>query len=126
MRWVIKRQFTPPYDIAEADDKIIIMVEVAGMKAEDFNISLLNEALIINGVRHRPDFSPLSHHRVEIGFGEFRLYIPIPWSIEDDVVATYHEGFLTIELPRTQQRRINVVERMTISPSEEDSDAHDE
>lgn len=102
--------FTPPYDVIELSDKIIVMVEVAGMNADDFKISLVRDRLVVTGVRHRPNLhTQAAHHRVEIGFGEFRLEVPLSWSVEQALVsASYRDGFLQIELPRRAQKQISI------------------
>lgn len=110
MLWRSNNRFTPPVDVIELSDQIIILVEVAGMKPDDFKISLVNRRLLISGVRHRPDFEITAHHRVEIGYGEFRIDIPLPWSVQNDTVsAAYQEGFLKIALPRRAERQIRIV-----------------
>ncbi|MFW5708692.1 MAG: Hsp20/alpha crystallin family protein [Chloroflexota bacterium] len=123
MRWRIDKPFTPPFDVVETADQIVVMVEVAGMRGDDFNLTLTRDLLVISGVRHRPDFEPGAYHRLEIGYGEFRIPIPIPWSVQTDAVeATYREGFLTVNLPRHQERQIRVVDldQVTISATEDD------
>lgn len=81
------------------------------MQTEDFNIKLLNDSLVISGMRRRPALEASAYHRVEIGFGEFRLEVALPWSVEQDAVsANYDNGFLQITLPRQPQRRISIVQ----------------
>ena len=108
----LHQEFSPPVDVVELPDQIIILVEIAGMQAQDFNISLVNQTLVISGVRHRPPFENQgAYHRVEIGFGEFRLDLPLPWSVQKDVVsATYRDGFLKIDLPRQAEKQIQIAE----------------
>ena len=103
-------KFTPPYDVIELAGKIIVMVEVAGMSASDLKISLSRDRLVVTGIRHRPNLdSQAAHHRVEIGFGEFRLEVPLSWSVEQGLVsASYRDGFLQIELPRHTEKRIRI------------------
>ena len=98
------------------------------MHAQDFNITLVRNALVISGVRHRPNVDTLAYHRVEIGYGEFHLEIPMPWTIQSDAVnAAYHEGFLKIDLPRSQKRQIPIVEKqMSITTTEEEDEAPNE
>jgi HSP20 family protein len=112
MLWRSMNNFSPPVDVIELSDHIIILVEVAGMRAEDFNISLANNNLVISGVRRRPDISGDSkaYHRVEIGFGEFRLDIPLSWSLQQEIAsAVYRDGFLQVDLPRRPEKQIPIV-----------------
>lgn len=106
-----KRGFAPPTDIVEMPDRLLIIVEIAGMQPDDFSISLLNRRLIISGVRRPPldEFKAL--HRLEIGYGEFRIDLTLPYPVDSEQVsASYREGFLHIELPRRPEVNIPVVD----------------
>lgn len=106
------RQFTPPTDMIEQVDKLLVIVEIAGMRAGDFNIILYNRQLTITGIRQRPDTAVAAYHRVEIGFGKFRIDLNLPWSVDREAVSTsYEHGFLTIEIPRKPAEHIRVVDR---------------
>jgi HSP20 family protein len=123
MLWHTTSQFKPPIDVIELSDRIVILVEVAGMRADDFRISLNGDEVTISGVRHRPIFESTAHHRVEIGYGEFRLKIPLPWSIHSDKVsANYQDGFLRLDLPRRAEKKIRIVDienRQDTTPDDE-------
>ncbi|MBZ0301788.1 MAG: Hsp20/alpha crystallin family protein [Anaerolineae bacterium] len=105
------RQFTPPTDVIELIDKLLVMVEIAGMRSGDFNIVLQNRRLTITGTRQRPGAEVAAFHQVEIGFGEFRIDLNLPWAADREAVsATYEHGFLTIELPRKPIEKVRVVD----------------
>lgn len=105
------RRFVPPTDIIEMDDRIVVLVEIAGMTSENFKIALYNQTLTISGVRQRPTLEATAYHRAEIGFGEFRVNIPMPWSVvEGEVIASYRHGFLRVDLPRQQSQHIHIVD----------------
>ncbi len=99
--WRANRKFAPPTDVIEFPDRLVVLIEIAGMRTGDFQIALHNRSLIVSGTRERPPFDNPAYHRVEIGFGEFRVEIPLPWPVDQDQVsASYGEGFLQIDLPR--------------------------
>jgi HSP20 family protein len=105
------RQFTPPTDVIELTDRLMVMVEIAGMRAGDFNVILQNRRLTITGTRQRPGAEVAAYHQVEIGFGDFRIDLNLPWAADRDAVtATYEQGFLTIELPRKAIEKVRVVD----------------
>lgn len=105
------RQFTPPTDVIELADKLLVTVEIAGMRASDFNIILHNRRLTVTGTRQRAGVEVAAYHQVEIGFGEFRIDLNLPWASDRDAVtATYEQGFLTIELPRKPVEQVRVVD----------------
>ena len=108
------RQFIPPTDVIELADKLLVTVEIAGMRTGDFNITLHNRQLTITGTRHRPGKEVTAYHQVEIGFGEFRIDLNLPWTADrESVTANYEQGFLTIELPRKPVEKVRVVDLNT-------------
>jgi HSP20 family protein len=120
MVWRPNSRFTPPTDVIELADRMIVLVEIAGMRASDFNVALFNHRLIITGTRERPSIQG-AYHQVEIGYGEFRVELMLPWQVEqDEVSASYREGFLQVELPRRPERAIRVVDVTTVEERDDD------
>lgn len=106
------RTFSPPTDVIELPDKLLVLVELAGMKPNDWNITLIERRLTISGMRVRPEHVNPAYHQVEIGFGSFSIEILVPWPVErDHVSASYESGFLQIELPRRAPKQITVIEK---------------
>jgi HSP20 family molecular chaperone IbpA len=110
--WRTNRHFVPPTDVIELADKILVVVEIAGMRPNDFTVSLANRQLVISGTRERPALTNAAYHQVEIGYGDFRVEVQLSHIVErDEVTAMYRDGFLHVELPRRsdgQQFLINV------------------
>jgi HSP20 family protein len=110
-RWVIQtystwraRPFSPPTDIIELRDRLLVQVEIGGMSGSDFNITLLDTHLVISGVRPQPLFENPAFQQVEIGYGEFRIEVLLPWPVNHEAVsAAYHDGFLQVSLPRSDK-----------------------
>jgi HSP20 family protein len=103
--------FNPPTDVIELADKILVRVEIAGMRASDLNITLHDRQLIISGTRERTEHTNAAYHQVEISYGEFRIEVALPWLVESDLVtANYDAGFLQIDLPRKNTQQIHVVD----------------
>jgi len=111
--WIVGQPdgaWQPPTDIYEDDTGIVIRIEAAGMRREDFSISLAGCNLVVAG--GRTDAVPKrAYHQMEIPFGEFRAEIRLPWVVEpESVEATYEDGFLLVSLPRPPAQRLSVVE----------------
>lgn len=105
------RPFNPPTDVIEAGDKIIVLVEIAGIRSEDLKLTLTNQHLVITGVRDRPQQTASAYHQVEIFFGDFRVDVVLPWPVDSDTVtASYDDGFLKVELPRQAVRQIPIAD----------------
>ena len=100
-----RRAFRPPCDVFETDEHIVIKVEIAGMREEDFRISLDGPVLRIEGSRGDA-VEKLTYQRMEINYGDFQLAVRLPYAVnQSDVEASYDRGFLSVSIPRQPQRR---------------------
>lgn len=111
-RWVSARQqksWSPPTDVYETDDFIVVKVEIAGMQEEDFTISLDAKKLTVSGVRRDPA-AKLAYQQMEILYGLFETHVHLPRAIDEDrIVATYKNGFLSVRLPKAKPHQVPVV-----------------
>ncbi|NLX08509.1 MAG: Hsp20/alpha crystallin family protein [Chloroflexi bacterium] len=112
-RWIVVRRpsvWQPPTDVYERADRLIVLVEIAGMRDQDFSVTLQGQQLIISGVRHLKAAPDCAYHQMEIRFGEFRTEVNLPRAVKrDEVSASYRDGFLRIELPFVQKQKIHIV-----------------
>ena len=115
------RTWRPPTDVYETDDSVVVQVEIAGMEEGDavftskFTISLSGRNLTITGVRNDPlteaQGLTLSYQQMEIRYGEFETEVYLPWAIvEEEIEATYEDGFLRVVLPKAKAQKLPVVE----------------
>jgi HSP20 family protein len=88
----------------------VIRVEVAGIREEDFSISLTGRLLSIRGVRQDlPERR--AYHQMEISFGEFTTEVELPGPVAaDNVEAEYTDGFLRLEFQKEQPKKIDIKE----------------
>ena len=96
----------PPTNVYETEEGLLIRVEIAGMRESKFEITLMEDVLVIGGVRPRPEFEkPITAiHQIEIPYGEFRTAVSLPFPvIAEKAQARYRDGFLDIELPRAEE-----------------------
>jgi HSP20 family protein len=100
----------PPTDVYETDESIIVRVEIAGMREDDFLIELNGRFLSIRGSRQ--DISERrAYHQMEIRFGEFIVELELPVPIEtNQVQAIYDNGLLRVTLPKAQPQHIPIIE----------------
>ena len=116
-RWVPLRHtrtWHPPTDVYETANCVVVTVEIAGMEAGDFTLSLSNRNLTITGVRRDPVAEAqgltLSYQQMEIHYGDFKTEVYLLWAIvEDKIEATYTDGFLKVVLPKAQAQKVPVV-----------------
>jgi HSP20 family protein len=100
----------PPTDVYETDEKIVIRVEIAGMREGEVSVNFDHHLLSING--SRPEVSEKrAFHQMEIFFGEFSTDIEIPVAIDTDhIQAEYQDGFLRVFLPKASPKKIQIKE----------------
>lgn len=98
----------PPTDVFETDDALIVRLEVAGMREDDFTILLDGKYLTVQGSRvDTPERR--AYHQMEIRFGEFISEIELPFAIDaEKIEAVYHAGFLRIKLPKKAPQHIPI------------------
>ncbi len=110
--WLVNRNtrlWRPPTDVYETDEQIVVQIEIAGMRREDFYIDLQGRHLIIGGLRQHGPASPRAYHQMEVNFGEFRSEVELPTPVERDrVEADYDAGFLRVVLPKLKPHRVEV------------------
>lgn len=99
--WQVKSSiWDPPTDLYETEEAYIVRMEIAGMREENFEVSLLNDTLYITGFRH--DISAKrAVHQMEIRSGKFASMVRLPEVVNvENALAEYKDGFLTITLPK--------------------------
>ena len=94
-------------DVFEDDSKIVVRLEVPGMKKGDFNIELQDDVLLIQGEKHFESESGEGRYRVlQCAYGSFMRSIQLPAPIVfDQAKASYDSGVLKIELPKAKGTR---------------------
>jgi len=107
--WQVRSSvWTPPTDLYEIEDGFVVKMEIAGMREEDFEVSIENNILMISG--NRSDLNERrAYHQMEIRSGKFEIAIEVPAPINvEKAIAEYKDGFLTINLPRANAKQIEV------------------
>ena len=98
----------PPTDVYETEEAIVIRVEIAGMREQDFSVALEDRTLTIRGIRSDPT-GRRAFYQMEIPFGEFSTEVELPAPIvSEGVEAVYRDGFLQITLPKARPQQIQV------------------
>lgn len=88
----------------------MLKVELPGVSLEELQVTLFEDALVIEGSRSCPlpedDGGPVRFLAAEIRYGPFRLEVPVPSSLERERVrATWTDGFLFVTLDKGNQRK---------------------
>jgi HSP20 family protein len=99
--------FVPPVDIYEDEHKIVLKLEVPGMKESDLDIQLENQVLTVKGERKfEKEEKEENFHRIERRYGSFYRSFTIPNTVNpESVKAGYDAGVLRIELAKRQEAK---------------------
>jgi HSP20 family protein len=107
--------FAPPVDIYEDEHKLVLKLEVPGIRQEDLDIQVENRTLTVRGERKLDkEEKQENFHRVEHRYGTFARTFTLPSTVDpESVSASYDAGVLKIELAkkaeaRPRQIRVNV------------------
>ena len=100
-------------DVEEDDKHVIVRLEIPGMEASDFDISVAQDYLVVRGTKHtQRERNEGSYHIMECAYGAFERAVPLPCPVDESKTkARYRHGVLSVELPKTranQRRRIEV------------------
>ncbi len=94
-------------DVFDDDDKVVVRIEAPGMRREDFNIELQGDILTVWGEKRSDrEVSRGRYSVVQCAYGSFRREVALPVSVKSDKTkATYRDGVLRIELPKSDEAR---------------------
>ncbi|MBL8045543.1 MAG: Hsp20/alpha crystallin family protein [Anaerolineales bacterium] len=110
--WLVGRSthiWRPPTDVFETEDALVVQMEIAGMRRDDFYVAVQGQRLVIAGVRAQQPVTPRAYQQMEVSFGEFRVEVEIPARINREALAAeYADGFLRVTLPKLQPRRVDL------------------
>ena len=95
-------------DVYETNLDIVIQSPVAGVKPEDFDISIEDDMLEIRGIRKKPeeDKNKINYFHQECYWGAFSRKIILPKEVDNSrAKASIKEGVLTIKIPKLLRER---------------------
>ena len=104
--------WSPALDVFEDKENVIVKMELPGMKREEIDISLHNGMLTISGERKEEVKSGEGEtFRSERYFGRFHRTVTLPTQVKpDQVKATYKDGILMVELPKSEEAKPKQIE----------------
>ena len=104
-------EWRPAMDVAETDNAVVVKAELPGLEAKDVEVSLNGDILTVKGEKkEEKEEKTKSFHRVERHYGSFERSIRLPAPVKPDKVeATFKNGVLTVELPKTEESKAKSV-----------------
>ncbi len=101
-RLLAQARWQPDADTYETATSIEIIVDLAGLEEEDFEVQLFEDVLVVEGRRLLPScHEGAVYHAAGIRQGPFRVAVPLPAPVDSEhVEARYEQGLLRVTLPK--------------------------
>jgi HSP20 family protein len=101
--------WSPHLEVFERNGKLVIEADLPGVKRDDVNVQIEQDAVIIQGQRQQQSENndQRGYYHSERSYGSFYRMIPLPEGVDtEQATAIFRDGVLEIEvpMPRQQQR----------------------
>jgi HSP20 family protein len=96
---------TPPIDVYETDDQLIVTASLPGMKADDVEITMTGQTLTLRGeFKADEQISKDQYLYRERRFGSFSRTLQLPVRLQGDrAEASFTDGVLTLSIPKAEE-----------------------
>lgn len=100
--------FNPAFEIVEHDHVTLLSTDLPGVKKDDIKIEFKEGYLTLSGERKSKH---TESHYSEIKYGKFEKSFKLPKNLDiDKVEAQFHDGVLTLAIPRKEQEKSKEIE----------------
>jgi HSP20 family protein len=99
--------WSPAVDIHETDDSFVLSADLPGLKKDDIQINVEDNALTIKGEKKFEEKVPRDKYiRVERSYGTFVRSFSLPQNVDSTKIkATFKDGVLDLTLPKREEAR---------------------
>jgi len=104
--------WSPRIDISETDNEFVVKAEIPDVKKEDVKVSVDNGVLTIQGEKKQAkEEKGKQFHRVERHYGSFFRSFTLPGNADETKVkATFKDGMLNLQIPKTTETKSKAIE----------------
>jgi HSP20 family protein len=97
----------PRMEVLERDGNLVVRADLPGLRKEDVQIQVMEDALVIEGQRRRElEEERGGTYRSEVVYGSFRRAIPLPEGVNaESAEASFENGVLEIRVPLPKEER---------------------
>ncbi len=99
------RPWAPSVDVLETENELVLKADLPDVELKDIDIQIEQGTLSIKGERkfEKVEGKGTGYHRIERSYGQFQRYFSLPDTVDSDKVkAEYHNGVLTVTLPKKE------------------------
>jgi len=111
--------FVPAVDVYEDAQKVVLKLEVPGVRREDLDIRVEGRTLTVKGERKfESEEKEENFRRIERRFGSFVRSFTLPSSVDTDTVdATSQDGVLSVTLAKKAEAKPKQIEVKVAAPA---------
>ncbi len=104
--------WTPAVDVYDKKDKLVVKAELPGVDKKDVKITVDDDNLTISGeTKREEEVKEKDYYCAERSYGSFSRSISLPVAVErDKVKASFKDGVLTVDLPKSKDAKGRVLE----------------
>lgn len=96
--------WSPPVDIVEKTDEIVLMIDLPEMDQADIDIRVEGNSLTIQGERKFMKEADGTYLQIERPYGTFQRSFNIPRTVDQEKIrASYKNGVLRVVLPKREE-----------------------
>ena len=108
----LRDAWVPAVDVQETDKSFVFTAELPGLGKEDIEITLEENLLTLSGERTLQEKEEKdTYHRIERAYGKFSRSFSLPSQVDNtEVAASFQDGLLTIEVPKSEQAQPRKIE----------------
>lgn len=104
-----------PLDLYETENEYVAKLAVPGLKPDNFEITMQQNVLLINGHTQADQQEGVRYHVQEQRFGDFNRTIQFPTPVDaEKIQASLADGLLTIQVPKAEAAK---PKRITVKAS---------
>ena len=108
----LRDAWVPAVDVQETDSSFVFIAELPGLGKEDIEITLEENLLTLSGARELNEQEEgETFHRIERAYGKFSRSFNLPSQVDNtQVAASFEDGLLTVEVPKSEQAQPRKIE----------------
>ena len=94
--------FVPAVDVYEDGERLVLKLEIPGIREEDVDVRMENQTLTVRGERKfEKEEKEENFHRIERSYGTFFRSFSLPNTVDtENVAASYNAGVLKLEMKK--------------------------
>lgn len=107
-----KADWAPAVRLVDQGNEFVLTVHLAGVNVADLDVQVSADGVSISGTRNQPEVTDESTKVLydDARYGSFQRLVNLPDGVQNDqVVANFADGVLTLTLPKVVEARNKVV-----------------